>query len=1425
MEAVANAWETVDWDRLQTRIEAEISALGARQDDSEERRKRLVEESNAYRERTDKETRKPAIPLIKAFQQEFDGLIARSQAAESALIDICSQITNLPDPKSVLKGAEAWKSDAEKTIKAVEEREQLRRQLEETRSELAELQNHDVELRKLKSIALKRETEHEKLIESAIDEVERRTRDEFEKQLEEMNLKNEKMRIESEILEKKVNDLEARNRDTQRKLDVAKLAVSQNETFESEQLSIAVKDLADANLRIVCLEEKLAEMTAELNKSNEQHTHNGIADIAALGGLMIEKDEQISRLQEEKKEMQKRYDEEIKRWREKVVKIEKEQARQKTIIEELKTRLESQGDYDAIKKELRLLREIEFGTADTNSETSEHVGEPVETLDKLLSDKNRRLQNENASLRVLNENLKGEPVTVTLAEEPEIKESALPKVKAAPVKEDEKSLDLLSLLRKIKSTTTTTTTPTSQDINKTVKTPTHTITTCALPPPVVRKNVMVAETDSDETDLKLASSSINVDPSEIVESKKIAKMQARIAENVRNLGLRPLNTTEIAKQCKRLMLAYNIGQRLFAKHVMNQSQGSLSELLSKPRHWSKLTDKGREAFRRIYGWLSDEVAINLLCSLSPRRNWPATETVPHPLPESMWESSIGFLEASPPVEELKENPLKAQSAREDQYRNAERARPTVVTNGGVHPNRSSRWRHDDIPKEKIMSIFQNELAKLKEQTVTKSSGSSSSSPRKFTGPTEFTNLSAVDRVMRQRINTGLVPITQAQFDEFAHIDTEQLVRQVKEFLMVHSISQRQFGEYVLGLSQGSVSDLLARPKSWNLLTQKGREPFIRMKLFMDEVNDCVDDKQPQVRVLSDDSELAIALASILKGANGAISPEKEQVATIFENIEVKKEPISEIDMIMEMESGSNLEGLVKYVDNTGEEILDTIELVRRVRKILDDNGVSYRVFGDFYLKCSPNLCAELLIRTRPYEQLKPFERLIAMKMKMFLTDRDAILLLIEKEAAREGTKDRLDALFRENRPVKRKVEPEPVDDDWEPNAKKPIQRTVISDVQKDILRFVFVNEPHPGQDICEMLANRLDMNVRTVQNWFHNHRTRTKAREREGKVYSDAIPTNNAVISPTWRSELQTMLNNFRPGDASSSQRASFSRSPSSTVSGPLDQSDIVSSIISNIKRDTKAKMGVISQAPPKTLADIIAATPKSKLAIKKPATSGQLDKLENQREVVGLRSRCDIAENLVAKLENDLASAIGCNTNTETLGTLDMLRSSDTAPSASLVPILTSQRNRLHEKVSQLEEMLAAEKTRQMAVQSEIEKVRSDNVKLNEKIRFLQGGSYNPSQSVVIEDDAYETPFRKFSSQERNNRLQLHDRATLQLGRAILASSKSRMIFFFYLLFLHLLIMMVLYKFAFDQASLRDQETECEYKFHQHMAESHKGN
>jgi predicted transcriptional regulator len=63
---------------------------------------------------------------------------------------------------------------------------------------------------------------------------------------------------------------------------------------------------------------------------------------------------------------------------------------------------------------------------------------------------------------------------------------------------------------------------------------------------------------------------------------------------------------------------HNIGQRVFAKYILGLSQGTVSELLSKPKHWSKLTEKGRESYRKMHAWASSDESIGTLKALGPR---------------------------------------------------------------------------------------------------------------------------------------------------------------------------------------------------------------------------------------------------------------------------------------------------------------------------------------------------------------------------------------------------------------------------------------------------------------------------------------------------------------------------------------------------------------------------------------------------------------------------------------------------------------------------------------------------------------------------------------------------------------------------------------------------------------------------------------
>lgn len=97
------------------------------------------------------------------------------------------------------------------------------------------------------------------------------------------------------------------------------------------------------------------------------------------------------------------------------------------------------------------------------------------------------------------------------------------------------------------------------------------------------------------------------------------KLQQQLRCNVEKYMNETLNTLQISRCVRELLSMHNIGQRLFAKYVLGLSQGTVSELLSKPKPWDKLTEKGRDSYRKMHAWATDERCINLLKSLVPRK--------------------------------------------------------------------------------------------------------------------------------------------------------------------------------------------------------------------------------------------------------------------------------------------------------------------------------------------------------------------------------------------------------------------------------------------------------------------------------------------------------------------------------------------------------------------------------------------------------------------------------------------------------------------------------------------------------------------------------------------------------------------------------------------------------------------------------------
>ena len=223
------------------------------------------------------------------------------------------------------------------------------------------------------------------------------------------------------------------------------------------------------------------------------------------------------------------------------------------------------------------------------------------------------------------------------------------------------------------------------------------------------------------------------------------------------------------------------------------------------------------------------------------------------------------------------------------------------------------------------------------------------------------------------------PISQEQMNQYSCLNTEEIVKQVKEVLGRFSISQRLFGESVLGLSQGSVSDLLARPKPWRMLTQKGREPFIRMQLFLEESGSVI---------------------KLLAGTYSKVALTKDTPASTIgggstENLSLPP-PVSTVS-----------EAVVQQIAKSDSADMDTAILSGRVTEVLARHSISEALFGELVIGGMSALqVSELLAHPVPWSQLSIKAREPYVRMQIWLSDYPTNVAKLQLQAIRnEGMVD------------------------------------------------------------------------------------------------------------------------------------------------------------------------------------------------------------------------------------------------------------------------------------------------------------------------------------------------------------------------------------------------------------------------------------
>ncbi|XP_037089449.1 homeobox protein cut-like [Pollicipes pollicipes] len=632
------------------------------------------------------------------------------------------------------------------------------------------------------------------------------------------------------------------------------------------------------------------------------------------------------------------------------------------------------------------------------------------------------------------------------------------------------------------------------------------------------------------------------------------RLQEMLRYNMDKYANQSLDTLQLSRRVRELLSINNIGQRMFARYILGLSQGTVSELLSKPKTWEKLTEKGRDSYRKMHAWAVDDAAVCLLKAVIPKRGKEASRPTLQSRPEeAASDERIAHIltEAS---QAMKNGPAPAAAAEQPptpEARSPSRQSPLAEARHPFQPLRQlvGPGGSDEMAQEKIARLYRDHLAKMMSQRPDLGPGFPLDQYQRMRSPEELRlamdlyNQELVRHIQRQPAPNGTVtsasplqrmasitnslissaslpplpaqpqrpakavlpPITQQQFDQYSNINTEQVVKRIKEHLSQYSLSQRLFGESVLGLSQGSVSDLLARPKPWHMLTQKGREPFIRMKMFLE------DDSAVHKLVAS---QYKIAPDKLMRTGcfNGGKRPSFVKLPT--KGPELPRSLESPLPPVVSLASfpglppaalASRLAGmdpLMKYglrlppaplpmsVYKTAAITpeLDTLYITTKIKEVLLANNIGQKLFGEVVLGLSQGSVSELLSKPKPWHLLSIKGREPFIRMKMWLEDSQNIHKLQRIKSARKESNKR-------RRP---RVDPAGEGDSADayssmsnsPNSKK--SRVLFTDEQKEALLLAFALDPYPNMTAVEFLCQELGLTHRTITNWFHNHRMRMK---------------------------------------------------------------------------------------------------------------------------------------------------------------------------------------------------------------------------------------------------------------------------------------------------------------------------------------------
>ncbi|XP_073931772.1 homeobox protein cut-like 1 isoform X9 [Castor canadensis] len=1298
-------WKRFDLQQLQRELDATATVLANRQDESEQSRKRLIEQSREFKKNTPEDLRKQVAPLLKSFQGEIDALSKRSKEAEAAFLNVYKRLIDVPDPVPALDLGQQLQLKVQRLHDIETENQKLRETLEEYNKEFAEVKNQEVTIKALKEKIREYEQTLKSQAETIALEKEQKLQNDFAEK--ERKLQETQMSTTSKLeeAEHKLQTLQTALEKTRTELFDLKTKYDEETTAKADEIEMIMTDLERANQRAEVAQREAETLREQLSSANHslqlasqiQKAPDVAIEVLTRSSLEVElaaKEREIAQLVEDVQRLQASLTKLRENSASQISQLEQQLSAKNSTLKQLEEKLKGQADYEELKKELNILKSMEF--APSEGAGTQDAAKPLEVL---LLEKNRSLQSENAALRISNSDLSGSAKRKGKDQPESRRPGPLP---ASPTPLPRSTGEQAS------NTNGTLQFPPaglSQDLfNSSLASPSLPLASTgkfALNSLLQRQLIQsfyskaVQETGSTSMVFSTGPYSTNsmsspspIQPSPDVNGMAPSPSQSESAGSASEGE--EMDTAEIARQVKEQLIKHNIGQRIFGHYVLGLSQGSVSEILARPKPWNKLTIRGKEPFHKMKQFLSDEQNILALRSIQGRQRGNITTRIrasetgsdeaiksileqakrelqvqktaepaqpsstassgnsddairsilqqarremeaqqaaldpalkPAPLSQPDLALLTPKLLSAPPMSavssysplaiSLKKTPV-ATEASTSALPSAPALKKEAQDVAGLDPqgaadaaqgvlrqvknelNRGGTWKDPwwspMQPERRNLSTSEETKAEESASGKEKASscqlraersqlqGPSSSSeywkewpnaesPYSQSSELSLTGASRSDTPQNSPLPSSPVvpmakptkpsvpPLTPEQYEIYMYqeVDTIELTRQVKEKLAKNGICQRIFGEKVLGLSQGSVSDMLSRPKPWSKLTQKGREPFIRMQLWLNgELGQGVLPVQGQqqgpvlhsVTSLQDPLQQQGCVSSeSTPKTSASCSPAPESPVSSSESVksltELIQQPCPPIDTSKDSKapepsdlpasdsqpttplplSGHSALSIQELVAMSPE--LDTYGITKRVKEVLTDNNLGQRLFGETILGLTQGSVSDLLARPKPWHKLSLKGREPFVRMQLWLNDPNNVEKLMDmKRMEKKAYMKRRHSSVSDSQPC----EPPSVGVDYSQGAspqpqhqlKKP--RVVLAPEEKEALKRAYQQKPYPSPKTIEELATQLNLKTSTVINWFHNYRSRIRRELFIEEIQAGSQGQASASDSPSARS-------------------------------------------------------------------------------------------------------------------------------------------------------------------------------------------------------------------------------------------------------------------------------------------------------------------